>query len=540
MLFPEEQTSPHLIWNPSRKAGLKRLQEFSPFMGRSYASKRNYDFGPENRSYVSALSPWISHRLILEEEALKAALSKHSFSSVEKFVQEVFWRGYFKGWLEQHPHVWVDYKSNLKNYIERLDNDESLKSNYEKAVKERTGIECFDFWSNELIEFGYLHNHTRMWFASIWIFMLRLPWELGADFFYRNLLDGDAASNTLSWRWVAGLHTKGKTYLARASNIECYTEGRFNPIDPQDFYAEWKWDGIRVQLVFDNNTKRLFSRTGDDISHTLPDVLESLNGSAVLDGELLVGHDFTPLPFNCLQQRLNRKTVVKKHLDQYPAYICVYDVLFDGDEDVRERPLTSRRQKMETWFSKNENTRLTISDTISFSSWNELSDIRLKGAEIHGHEGIMLKRKESFYEAGRPKGPWFKWKRDPKLVDAILMYGQRGHGKRSSFYSDYTFGVWHEEEIVPIGKAYSGFTDEELKQLDKWVRANTLNRFGPVREVKKEIVLEIAFDSAHHSTRHKSGLALLFPRINRIRWDKPVNEVEPLQAILKALNLDDK
>lgn len=317
-----------------------------------------------------------------------------------------------------------------------------------------------------------------------------------------------------------------------------------NPIDeekdfailkPDDFIAEWKWDGIRVQLVFDKDnvhkkSARMFSRTGDDISHTFPDITTSLNGSAVLDGELLVGHNFEPLPFNCLQQRLNRKTVVQKHLKEYPAYISVYDILFDGDEDIRDLPLIERRKRLEAWFAQNVNSRLTMSDLLTFSSWEELGQIRRQGADDFGHEGIMLKRKTSLYEAGRPKGPWFKWKRDPKLVDAILMYAQRGHGKRSSFYSDYTFGVWKNNDIVPIGKAYSGFTDEELKTLDKWVRANTVNKFGPVREVKKEVVLEIAFDSAQESPRHKSGVALRFPRINRIRWDKPMDEVETLEA----------
>jgi DNA ligase-1 len=160
-----------------------------------------------------------------------------------------------------------------------------------------------------------------------------------------------------------------------------------------------------------------------------------------------------------------------------------------------------------------------------------LGAVRNKGAEEDGHEGVMLKRKDSVYQTGRPKGPWFKWKRDPRLIDAIMMYAQRGHGKRSSFYSDYTFGVWKGNEIVPVGKAYSGFTDEELLKLDKWVRNNTINRFGPVREVKKELVFEVAFDSAQVSARHRSGVALRFPRINRIRWDKPAQEADTLENV---------
>ena len=308
----------------------------------------------------------------------------------------------------------------------------------------------------------------------------------------------------------------------------------FQRIQPDEFQAEWKWDGIRVQLVFDGENRRMFSRTGDDISGAFPDIVENLNGAGVLDGELLVGPDFAPMAFNCLQQRLNRKKVVKKHLQEYPAFVRVYDILFDGHTDVRDSTLPDRRQRLEQWFLQNPQTRLDISEIIDFRDWKELGQIRAKGAELHGHEGVMIKRKNSLYEAGRPKDKWYKWKRDPKQVDAILMYAQRGHGKRSSYYSDFTFGLWidpqeGDSEIVPIGKAYSGFTDEELKELDKFVRANTVNSFGPVREVEKKLVVEVAFDSAHESPRHKSGIALRFPRIHRIRWDKPINEVQTLE-----------
>ncbi len=303
----------------------------------------------------------------------------------------------------------------------------------------------------------------------------------------------------------------------------------FQTLQPKDFQAEWKWDGIRVQLVFGEQTQRLFSRTGDDISGAFPDIVANLTGSAVLDGELLVGNDFQAMDFNCLQQRLNRKTAVKKHLKEYPAFVRVYDMLFDGDTDIRALPLIERRRCLENWFSHFPQDRLDLSQIIAFDSWQTLSEIRSEGAESFGHEGVMIKRKKSTYEAGRPKGLWYKWKRDPKQVDAILMYAQRGHGKRSSYYSDFTFGLWHEGTVVPIGKAYSGFTDQELLQLDKFVRNNTTQRFGPVRELKRELVVEVAFDSAHLSSRHKSGVALRFPRIHRIRWDKPVNEVQELE-----------
>jgi len=308
-------------------------------------------------------------------------------------------------------------------------------------------------------------------------------------------------------------------------------------LDPRDFAAEWKWDGIRVQLVMGKGGISLFSRTGDDIAAAFPDIVEEVFGEAVLDGELLVGHGFDPLPFNALQQRLNRKVALAKHLKEYPAFIRVYDILFDGDEDVRAMSWRERRGRLEDWFEHNPQTRLDISQVLQFSDWQDLAAIRRRGADEHGHEGVMIKLKTSPYVPGRPKGLWFKWKRDPNVVDAILMYAQRGHGKRSSFYSDYTFGVWAGNEIVPIGKAYFGFTDEELKQLDRWIRANTIGSFGPVREVKKELVLEVAFDSAQLSGRHKSGVALRFPRINRIRWDKPATQagrIEEVRALVPA------
>lgn len=309
----------------------------------------------------------------------------------------------------------------------------------------------------------------------------------------------------------------------------------FEKLNPDDFQAEWKWDGIRVQLVIDGNSKKLFSRTGDDISKSFPELVESLSGQGVLDGELLVGKDFDAASFNSLQQRLNRKNVDMKMIQEYPAFIRVYDILFDNHEDIRLLSLTDRRQRLQQWIAINNNSKIDISPVLVFRTWDDLGKLRIEGAETHGHEGIMIKRRDSLYVAGRPKGEWYKWKRNPCLIDAVLMYAQRGHGKRSSFYSDYTFGVWDNGAIVPVGKAYFGFTDEELKQIDKWVRNHTTERYGPVREVSRELVFEVAFDSVHESTRHKSGVAMRFPRINRIRWDKPANEADTLENLQKLL-----
>ena len=208
---------------PSRAAALERLAAFTPLMGRAYAEGRNFDPGPGKPAHVSVLSPYIRHRLITEQEVVATAIAAHGAEMADKFIQEVFWRSYWKGWLAQRPSVWAEYRARVATGLQ------TPPEGYAAAIAGRTGIACFDFWVAELIETGNLHNHARMWFASIWIFTLRLPWELGADFFLRHLLDGDAASNTLSWRWVAGLHTKGKHYVARAENIARHTGGRFAP-----------------------------------------------------------------------------------------------------------------------------------------------------------------------------------------------------------------------------------------------------------------------------------------------------------------------
>ena len=219
------------IWLPTRDEGLRRLETFLPYAGWEYARLRNFDDGPGLHVHVSTLSPWIRHRLLLDSEVVNAVLKRHRFQAAEKFIQEVFWRTYWKGWLELRPGVWQRYQSDLEQLMDCLERDDEFRDRLSRATSGRTGIQCFDEWANELTGHGYLHNHSRMWFASIWIFWLGLPWQLGADFFLRNLLDGDPASNTLSWRWVAGLQTKGKAYLARPDNIAKFTRGRFHPKD---------------------------------------------------------------------------------------------------------------------------------------------------------------------------------------------------------------------------------------------------------------------------------------------------------------------
>lgn len=249
-MFPEAPHQSEIVkFDPTRRAGLERLAKFASRTGAHYAAQRNHDLGPGNRSTVSVLSPWIKHRLITEEEVLTQTLARHSLSASMKFVQEVFWRSYFKGWMQQHPSVWHSYQSSLVAAFEALERNKFHKTYYDEAIEGRTGIECFDHWCGELKSTGYLHNHARMWFASIWIFTLRLPWELGADFFLCHLIDGDAAANTLSWRWVGGLHTKGKTYLARSSNIAQFTNGRFEPLGQLSLKAEPLTEDIDHPIV---------------------------------------------------------------------------------------------------------------------------------------------------------------------------------------------------------------------------------------------------------------------------------------------------
>jgi len=315
----------------------------------------------------------------------------------------------------------------------------------------------------------------------------------------------------------------------------------FAKLDPVDHAAEWKWDGIRVQAVREQGVARLYSRHGDEITHAFPDVMGGLTFEGAIDGELVVMRDGQVAPFGDLQQRLNRKTVDAKMMAAHPAAIVAYDLLAADGEDLRVLPLCERRARLEALVAGHTGDRLSLSPVIAFDDWETLAALRADPPVGAAAEGMMLKRWDSAYVAGRPKGPWFKWKRDPHLIDAVLMYAQRGHGKRSSFYSDYTFGVWTDEgALAPVGKAYFGFTDEELKQLDKFVRDHTTERFGPVRAVRAErdfgLVLEIAFEGLQRSTRHKSGVAMRFPRVSRIRWDKPAREADTLDGVMDLLD----
>lgn len=313
-----------------------------------------------------------------------------------------------------------------------------------------------------------------------------------------------------------------------------------NNLDVSEFLVEWKWDGIRVQIVSLDGEVRLYSRSGDDISSSFPDITCHIRDQAVLDGELLVLRDGEVAPFNDLQQRLNRKSVTKRLLDQFPAHVRLYDLLFEGEQDLRGLGFAERRARLQAWHERSASERIDLSERLKIANKAELLKTWHSTRSI-GIEGLMLKHRDSPYLSGRPKGYWYKWKRAPLTIDVILMYAQRGSGRRSSYFSDFTFGAWHnneagEQELVPVGKAYSGYTDDELLKIDKWIRSHTKDRFGPVRAVTPELVLEVAFDAVHRSSRHKSGIAMRFPRVHRIRWDKPAREADQLTTLQVLLD----
>lgn len=313
---------------------------------------------------------------------------------------------------------------------------------------------------------------------------------------------------------------------------------------PGDWQAEHKWDGIRGQFITRGGQHFVWSRGEELMTDRFPELgslRDFLPDGTVLDGELLAwnysGSDEGPLPFNALQKRIGRKTVPKKLLTEAPVILRAYDLLEEDGTDLRDRPLSERRTRLEALAAALPGTLpLRLSPTLAFASWAALADTR-DASRALGAEGVMLKRRASPYLAGRKKGDWWKWKVDPLTIDAVMIYAQAGHGRRANLYTDYTFAVWDGNELVPFTKAYSGLTDAEFRQITAWVRKNTLERFGPVRRVTPEHVFEIAFEGIQPSPRHKSGVALRFPRMSRWRKDKPLqeaNKLEDLKAMLEV------
>ena len=307
--------------------------------------------------------------------------------------------------------------------------------------------------------------------------------------------------------------------------------------NPKHYLAEYKWDGIRAQIIISPSFK-IFSRNSDDITNSFPDLKFLTEHHYTLDGELLIKKEGKILPFNILQKRIRRKKLPTKLLQEFPAHFIAYDILYFKGKKCTDLKILKRKSLLESVISQFGKSNFSLSPLIDFTNWRKLEEI--KNNSLNNYvEGLMIKKVDSIYEKGRAGNNWYKWKRDPYTVDFILMYAQRGHGKRSSFYSDFTFGCWLDQnynKLVPVGKAYSGFTNNELNQLDKWVRNNTIERFGPVRSLKPSLVVEISFDNINNSDRHKSGVALRFPRFSRIRWDKPLNEVCVLKDIKNLIN----
>ncbi|WP_417606683.1 ATP-dependent DNA ligase [Primorskyibacter flagellatus] len=305
---------------------------------------------------------------------------------------------------------------------------------------------------------------------------------------------------------------------------------------PGDWQAEWKWDGIRGQLVLRGGTHHLWSRGEELMTERFPEfsrALDFLPDGTVLDGEVLAW-DNGPLPFGTLQKRIGRKTVPKKLLAEVPVVLVAYDLLEHEGRDMRAEPLSTRRAALDDLLDQTPaEAPLRLSRPIAFDTWQALAEIRATARDERA-EGVMLKRLDSPYLSGRKKGDWWKWKLDPLTVDAVMIYAQQGHGRRANLFTDFTFAVWSGNQLVPFTKAYSGLTDEEFRQITAWVRKNTQQRFGPVRQVKPHHVFEIAFEGIHASPRHKSGIALRFPRMSRWRRDKPLAEANTLDD-LKAL-----
>ena len=308
---------------------------------------------------------------------------------------------------------------------------------------------------------------------------------------------------------------------------------------PNDWMAEWKWDGIRGQIIIRQQQCYIWSRGEELVTDQFPELKEQamqLPDGTVLDGEIICMRDGKPLPFSLLQTRLGRKKVSKKLLQDAPVGFFAYDILESGRDDIRNTPLLKRKTLLESYLSKISASNIQLSPIVQFNDWDELQALRLQSREMLA-EGFMIKRKDSPYLSGRKRGDWWKWKVDPLTIDAVMIYAQKGHGRRSNLFTDYTFAVKDGEKWVPFAKAYSGLTDAEFNEVDQFVKKYAIEKFGPVRTVPPELVFEIAFEGIAASKRHKCGIAVRFPRIQRWRKDKTkeeANTIEDLRALLKS------
>ena len=423
-----------------------------------------------------------------------------------------------------------------KDIVALKDEDEIVKKDY--IIKAWQGLDKDErFLFNKLITGGFRIGVSQKMITKALAKVLdedenKIAHRLMGDWSPLTTTYEDLLENA---DWQSDISKPYPFYLAYALDDKVQSLG-----DIKDWQAEWKWDGIRSQLIKREGEVFIWSRGEELVTDKYPEFSNLKNITVdgwAIDGELLVYKDHQVRPFNELQKRIGRKTVSKKTLSEYPCVIFAYDLLEYQNKDIRNESLRVRQNMLSNLaeeINQSSPDLIYLSDPVIADTWNQLEEARLE-ARSHKAEGLMLKAKEGFYKIGRKRGEWWKWKLDPYTIDAVMLYAQRGHGRRSNLYTDYTFAVWDEDKLVPIAKAYSGLTDKEFAEITRFVNKNTLERFGPVRSVNPELVFELAFEGINTSTRHKSGVALRFPRMKRWRRDKPASEANTLDDLKKLL-----
>ncbi len=428
--------------------------------------------------------------------------------------------------IEKPLHVWIDELINLKSTTDAEKKEYVLKAWNGLRAQERLIF-------NKLIGGSFRIGVSKKTLVNA---LSKLS-GIAANQLMHSII-GRWTPNTISFDdLLSGEHINydnSKPYpfcLAYALEKELQDLGSEN-----EWQVEYKWDGIRGQIIKREDEVFIWSRGEELVTQQFPEIVEAVSqlpGSFVIDGEILAIKDSAVLLFNDLQKRLNRKNVTKKLLEEVPVGLYIYDILEQNQIDLRQVSMVQRRNKLEELFTQNTSTILKLSEVIQFKKWDELDDLR-NAARSFNSEGLMLKKKSSNYHVGRKKGEWWKWKVDPLTIDAVMIYAQKGSGRRSSKYTDYTFAVQNEDKLVTVAKAYSGLTDKEITEISRWVNKNAIEKFGPVRTVKPELVFEIAFEGIAYSKRHKSGVAVRFPRMKRWRKDKTVKDIDTIESV-KAL-----
>lgn len=428
---------------------------------------------------------------------------------------------------EKSLKEWIIFLHDLQNKTE-----EEKKTAITQAWKSLDKNECFIF--NKLMGGNFRVGVSKYTIINA----LSKVYKIDAQVVTHQISGNWQAENTSLEQLIKG--NVGETdiskpypfYLAYPLESEIYTLG-----NPQGWQAEWKWDGIRGQIIKRNGEIFVWSRGEELITDKFPEyeVLKKLlPDGTVLDGEILPFKNNKPLIFNILQTRIGRKNITKKILQDAPVIFYAYDLLEYEGKDIRQVPLCRRRELLNQVVSNSQNEVLRLSPLVDFASWEELANLREKARE-NGSEGLMLKAKNSIYQAGRRRGDWWKWKVNPLSIDCVLVAAQKGHGRRANLYTDYTFAVKDGEKFITFAKAYSGLTDKEFEEVNVFIQQNIIDKFGPVRTIKPELVFELGFEGIAPSNRHKSGIALRFPRILRWRKDKKIDEINTLEDLRKML-----